>query len=107
MERYYLLPSERQNQKGFGRNAVVEAREGGTLVLFSYLRKIAKIVPDGKGSGVLVRLCGHGKEEYHGKMKSLNDSPTVMRHLVAFCVSNGLEPITKKAWNEMPCMKDR
>ena len=85
---------------------MVEARAGGTLVLFSYLRKIAKIVPDGKGGGVLVRLCGHGKEEYQGEMKSLNDSPTVMRHLVAFCVSNGLEPITKKAWNEMPTLRD-
>ena len=107
MGKYYLMPCERQNQKGFGRNAVVEAREGGTLVLFSYLRKIAKIVPDGKGSGVLVRLCGHGKEEYQGEMKSLNDSPTVMRHLVAFCVHNGLEPITKKAWDKMPSLKDR
>ena len=106
MGKYYLMPCERQNQKGFGRNAVVKASEDGTLVLFSYLRKIAKIVPDGKGSGVLVRLCGHGKEEYQGEMKSLNDSPTVMRRLVAFCVSNGLEPITKKAWNEMPTLRD-
>ena len=106
MERYYLMPCERQNQKGFCHNAVVEAREGGTLVLFSYLRKIAKIVPDGKGSGVLVRLCGRGKEEYQGEMKSLNDSPTVMRHLVAFCVSNGLPSITKKEWNKMSRARD-
>ena len=105
--KYYLMPCERQHQKGFGRNAVVETRENGTLVLFSYLRKIAKIVPDGKGGGTLVRLCDHGKEEYRGETKSLNDSPTVMRHLVAFCVHNGLEPITKKAWNEMPRLKDR
>ena len=25
---------------------------------------------------------------------------------VAFCVNNGLEPITKKAWNAMPRLKD-
>ena len=100
------MPCERQNQKSFGRNAVVEARKDGTLVLFSYLRKIAKIVSDGRGGVVLVRLCGYGKEEYQGEMKSLNDSPTVMRHLVAFCVHNGLEPITKKAWNEMPRLRD-
>ena len=104
--KYHLMPCERQNQKGFGRKAVVETRENGTLVLFSYLRKIAKIVPDGKGGGVLVRLCDRGKEKYQGKMKSLNDSPTVMRHLVAFCVHNGLEPITKKAWNAMPKARD-
>ena len=106
MERYYLMPCERQNQKSFGGKAVVEARKGGTLVLFSYLRKIAKIVSDGNGGVILVRLCGHDKEEYQGEMKSLNDSPTVMRHLVAFCVHNGLEPITKKAWNEMPRLRD-
>ena len=106
MEKYYLMPCERQNQKGFGRNAVVEARENGTLVLFSYLRKIAKIVPDGKGGGVLVRLCGHGKEEYQDEMKSLNDSPAVMRHIVAFCVSNGLPSITKKEWNKMSRARD-
>lgn len=104
--KYYLMPCERQHQKGFGHNAVVEARENGELVLFSYLRKIAKIVPDGKGSGILVRLCCHEKEMYCGRMKSLNDSPTVMRHLVAFCAHNGLEPITKKAWNEMPRLRD-
>ena len=102
MGKYYLMPCERQNQKGFGHNAVVETRENGTLILFSYLRKIAKIVPDGKGGGVLVRLCGHGKEEYQGEMKSLNDSPTVMRHLVAFCVTNGLPKISRKEWNSMP-----
>ena len=100
------MPCERQHQKSFGRNAVVEARKDGTLVLFSYLRKIAKIVSNGRGGVVLVRLCGHGKEEYQGEMKSLNDSPTVMRHLVAFCVHNGLEPITKKAWNSMPTLRD-
>lgn len=104
MAKYYLMPVEdRQHQKGFGHNAEVEVRKDGTKVLYSYLRKMAKITPNGS----LVRLCGHGKEEYQGKMKSLNDSPTVMRHLVAFCVHNGLEPITKKAWNKMPRSKDR
>ena len=102
MEKYYLKPIEKQNQKSFGHNAEVEVRKDGTKVLYSYLRKMAKITPNGS----LVRLCGYGKEEYQGKMKSLNDSPTVMRHLVAFCVHNGLEPITKKAWNEMPRLRD-
>lgn len=102
--KYYLMPCEKQNQKGFGHNAVVEVMEDGTLVLFSYLRKIAMIVQNGKGSGILARLCGYGKEMYEGKMKSLNDSPTVMRHLVAFCAHNGLEPVTKRAWNAMPTM---
>lgn len=102
MERYYLMPCEKQNPKGFGQNAVVEAMEDGTLVLYSYLRKMAKITPN----KTLVRLVGHDKEMYKGEMKSLNDSPVVMRHIVAFCVSNGLPPITKKAWNEMPTMME-
>ena len=103
MLRYYLKPIESQNQKGFGHNAEVEVRKDGTKVLYSYLRKMAKITPNGS----LVRLVGHGKEEYKGEMKSLNDSPVVMRHLVAFCVANGLPAITKKAWNEMPRLGDR
>ena len=93
MERYYLMPCERQNQKSFGCEAVVEVGDDGTKVLYSYMTKIAKITPD----GFLVRLCGYD-------MKC--SSQTTMRHLVAFCVSNGLEPITKKAWNEMPISRD-
>ena len=91
MERYYLMPCERQNQESFGCKAVVEVRDDGTKVLYSDLTKVAKIIP----GGYLVRLCGHD-------MKC--SSPTTMRHLVAFCVHNGLEPITKKAWNAMPTM---
>ena len=85
------MPCERQNQESFGRKAVVEVWDDGTKVLYSYMTKVAKIIP----GGYLVRLCGHD-------MKC--SSPTTMRHLVAFCVHNGLEPITKKAWNAMPTM---
>ena len=93
MDKHYLMPCERQNQKGFGRKAVVEVRDDGTRVLYSYTTKIAKITPD----GFLVRLCDHDQE---------CSSQTTMRHLASFCVSNGLEPITKKAWNEMPISRD-
>ena len=94
MERYYLTPCERQNRKSFGCKAVVEVRDDGAMVLYSYMTKIAKIVP----GGLLVRLCEH---------EAKCSSQTTMRHLVAFCVNNGLEPITKKAWNAMPRLKDR
>ena len=93
MEKYYLMPCERQNRKSFGCKAVVEVRDDGTKVLYSYTTKIAKIT----ASGSLVRLCGHERE---------CSSQTTMRHLVAFCVHNGLGPITKKAWNEMPRLRD-
>ena len=93
MGKYYLMPCERQNRKSFGCKAVVEVRDDGTKVLYSYTTKIAKITPD----GFLVRLCGYD-------MKC--SSQTTMRHLVAFCVSNGLPSITKKAWNEMPISRD-
>ena len=89
MEKYYLMPCARQNQKSFGRNAVVEVMDDGTKVLYSHMTKVAKIV---RGRYIF-RLCGHD-------MKF--SSPTMMRYLVAFCVRNGLEPITKKAWNAMP-----
>ena len=89
MEKYYLMPCARQNQKSFGCKAVVEVMDDWTKVLYSYMTKIAKITPD----GYLFRLCGRERE---------CSSPTTMRHLVAFCVNNGLEPITKKAWNAMP-----
>ena len=91
MEKYYLMPCERQ--KSFGRKAVVEVRNDGAKVLYSYTTKIAKIT----ASGLLVRLCDHDQK---------CSSQTTMRHLVAFCVHNGLEPITKKAWNEMPRLRD-
>lgn len=93
MNKYYLMPCKRQSQKSFGRKAIVEVRDDGTKVLFSYMTKIAKIIPE----GLLVRLCDHDKK---------CSSPTTMRHLVAFCVQNGLPAITKKAWNEMPRLKD-
>ena len=93
MEKYYLMPCERQNQKSFGCKAVVEVMDDGTKVLYSYTTKIAKITPD----GFLVRLCGYD-------MKC--SSQTTMRHLVAFCVSNGLPSITKKEWNKMSRARD-
>ena len=93
MEKYYLMPCERQNQKSFGCKAVVEVGNDGTKVLYSYTTKIAKIT----ASGLLVRLCDHDRK---------CSSPTTMRHLASFCVHNGLEPITKKAWNEMPRLRD-
>lgn len=89
MEKYYLMPCERQNQKSFGCKVVVEVMDDGTKVLYSYKTKVAKIV---RGRYIF-RLCDHDKKF---------SSPTTMRHLVAFCVNNGLEPITKKAWNAMP-----
>ena len=89
MEKYYLMPCERQNQKSFGCKAVVEVRDDGAKVLYSYMTKIAKIT----ASGSLVRLCDHDRK---------CSTQTTMRHLVAFCVSNGLPPITKKEWNSMP-----
>ena len=89
MEKYYLMPCERQNQKGFGRKAVVEVMDDGTKVLYSYTTKIAKITT----GGLLVRLCDHDQE---------CSSQTTMRHLVAFCVSNGLPKISRKEWNSMP-----
>ena len=93
MDKYYLMPCERQNQKSFDCKAVVECLDDGTKVLYSYMTKVAKIVP----GGFLVRLCGHDKK---------CSSPTTMRHLVAFCVHNGLNPIAKKAWNAMPTIGD-
>ena len=93
MERYYLMPCERQNQKSFDCKAVVEVRDDGTKVLYSYTTKIAKITT----GGLLVRLCDR---------EAKCSSQTTMRHLVAFCVTNGLEPITKKAWNAMPKARD-
>ena len=89
MGKYYLMPCERQNQKSFGCKAVVEVVDDGTKVLYSYTTKIAKITPDGR----LVRLCGYERE---------CSSQTTMRHLVAFCVSNGLPKISLKEWDAMP-----
>lgn len=94
MEKYYLMPCARQNQKSFGCKAVVEVRDDGTKVLYSYMTKIAKIIP----GGLLVRLCDDDER---------CSSQTTMRHIVAFCVHNDLPPITKKAWNEMPRLGDR
>ena len=87
------MPCERQHQESFGCKAVVEVGDDGTKVLYSYTTKIAKITPDGR----LVRLCDHDRE---------CSSQTTMRHLVAFCVSNGLPSITKKQWNSMPVSRD-
>ena len=93
MDKYYLMPCERQNQKSFDCKAVVEVRDDGTRVLYSYTTKIAKITPD----GFLVRLCDHDQE---------CSSPTTMRHIVAFRMSNGLPSITKKEWDSMPVSRD-
>ena len=87
------MPCERQNQKSFYCKAVVEVRNDGTVVLFSYETKIAKITPNGS----LVRLCGYDRE---------CSSQTTMRHLASFCVTNGLPKITKKEWNSMPVSRD-
>ena len=93
MEKYYLMPCERQNRKSFGCNAVVEVRDDGTRVLYSYMTKIAKIT----ASGSFVRLCDH---------EAKCSSPTTMSHIVAFCVTNGLPAITKNEWNKMPRERD-
>lgn len=87
--KYYLMPCERQHQKSFYRKAVVEVMDDGTKVLYSCMTKIAKIV---RGRYIF-RMCCHDRKF---------SSPKTMRHLVAFCVHNGLEPITKKAWDAMP-----
>ena len=91
MKKVYLDPVD--GRKSFYCKASMEMMEDGTRVLISYTTAVAKITPDGR----LVRLCDHDQE---------CSSKTTMRHLVAFCVSNGLEPITKKAWNEMPISRD-
>ena len=88
MGKYYLMPCERQNQKSFGCKAVVEVRDDGTRVLYSYTTKIAKITT----SGSFVRLCGYERE---------CSSQTTMRHLASFCATNGLSKISRKEWNSM------
>ena len=93
MEKYYLMPCERQNQKSFDCKAVVEVRDDGTKVLYSYTTKVAKITT----SGSFVRLCDH---------EAKCSSSTTMRHIVAFRVSNGLPSITKKEWNKMSRARD-
>ena len=91
MKKVYLDPVD--GRKSFYCKASMEMMEDGTSVLISYTTAVAKITPDGR----LVRLCGYDRE---------CSSQTTMRHLAAFCVSNGLEPITKKAWNEKPISRD-
>ena len=91
MKRVYFDPVD--GRKSFYRKASMEMMEDGTCILISYTTAVAKITPDGR----LVRLCGYEREY---------SSQTTMRHLAAFCVSNGLEPITKKAWNEKPISRD-
>ena len=87
------MPCERQHQKSFGCKAVVEVRDDGTKVLYSYMTKIAKITTGGS----FVRLCDH---------EAKCSSPTTMRHVVAFRVSNGLPKISRKEWNSMPVSRD-
>ena len=72
-----------------GTTKQMEMMEDGTRVLISYATAVAKITPDGR----LVRLCGYERE---------CSSQTTMRHLVAFCVTNGLPKISLKEWNSMP-----
>ena len=88
MEKYCLMPCERQNRKSFGCKAVVEVRDDGTRVLYSYTTKIAKITT----GGLLVRLCDR---------EAKCSSQTTMRHLASFCVTNGLPKISRKEWNSM------
>ena len=87
MKKVYLDPVD--GRKSFYCKASMEMMEDGTRVLISYTTAVAKITPDGR----LVRLCDHDQE---------CSSQTTMRHLVAFCVSNGLSKISRKEWNSMP-----
>ena len=86
MKKVYLDPVD--GRKSFYRKASMEMMEDGTRVLISYTTAVAKITPDGR----LVRLCDHDQE---------CSSQTTMRHLVAFCVTNGLSKISRKEWNSM------
>ena len=87
MKKVYLDPVD--GRKSFYCKASMEMMEDGTRVLISYTTAVAKITPDGR----LVRLCDHDQE---------CSSQTTMRHLVAFCVSNGLPKISLKEWDAMP-----
>ena len=86
MKKVYLDPVD--GRKSFYCKASMEMMEDGTRVLISYTTAVAKITPDGR----LVRLCDHDQE---------CSSQTTMRHLVAFCVSNGLPKISLKEWDAM------
>ena len=86
MKKVYLDPVD--GRKSFYRKASMEMMEDGTRVLISYTTAVAKITPYGR----LVRLCDHDQE---------CSSQTTMRHLVAFCVSNGLPKISLKEWDAM------
>jgi hypothetical protein len=48
MKKYYLMPTEKQNQKSFGCKAVVEVSDDGTETLFSYNTKIVSRKPNGE-----------------------------------------------------------
>ena len=91
MKKVYLDPVD--GRKSFYRKASMEMMDDGTRVLISYTTAVAKITPDGR----LVRLCGYEREF---------SSQTTMRHLVAFCVTNGLPRISRKEWNSMPTLRD-
>ena len=87
MKKVYLDPVD--GRKSFYCKASMEMMEDGTRVLISYTTAVAKITPYGR----LVRLCDHDQE---------CSSQTTMRHLAAFCVSNGLPKISLKEWDAMP-----
>ena len=87
MKKVYLDPVD--GRKSFYCKASMEMMEDGTRVLISYTTAVSKITPYGR----LVRLCDHDQE---------CSSQTTMRHLAAFCVSNGLPKISLKEWDAMP-----
>lgn len=74
MKKYYLMPTEKQNQKSFGCKAVVEVSDDGTETLFSYNTKIVSRKPNGE-------LAKH----WNGW------TATTGRHIKAFCGMNKKE----------------
>lgn len=75
MKKYYLMPTEKQNQKFFGCKAVVEVSDDGTETLFSYNMKIVSRKPNGElvkhwngwtaTTGKHIKaFCGMNKKEY-------------------------------------------
>lgn len=75
MKMYYLMPTEKQNQKSFYGKAVVAINDDGTETLFSYNTKIVSRMPNGDlvkhwngwtvTTGKHIKaFCGMSKKEY-------------------------------------------
>lgn len=83
-KQYELMPLEYQNQKSFYHKAVVQERDNGTEVLFSY------------STPIVVRRNGKVERLWHGY------SATTQKHVRAFCGLNKAEyealPYAKEAW---------